>query len=78
MLFFFKSCHEMCDKRTTDNVRDICDLRRKITLFPNKYQFFSGFRAESISGIGGCVYVRLSVITSKMIIISARRLHRPL
>ena len=36
--------------------------------------------AESINGIGLCVYVCVcpSVITSKMIIISARRLHRPL
>ena len=34
--------------------------------------------AESISGIGLCGYVAMSVITSKMIIISAHRLHRPL
>ena len=34
--------------------------------------------AESISGIEVCDCVCLSVITSKMIIISAQRLHRPL
>ena len=38
--------------------------------------------AESISGIGLCMYVcvcvTMSVITSKMIIISASKLHRPL
>ena len=34
--------------------------------------------AESISGIGLCMWLCVSVITSKMIIISARRLHRPL
>ena len=34
--------------------------------------------AESISGIGVCVCVCVSVITSNMIIISARRPHRPL
>ena len=34
--------------------------------------------AESISGSGICMCVCLSVITSEMIIISARRLYRPL
>ena len=34
--------------------------------------------AESISGIGLCCYVAMSVITLKIIIISAHRLHRPL
>jgi len=34
--------------------------------------------AESISGFGVCLSVCVSVITSKMTIISARRLHRPL
>ena len=33
---------------------------------------------QSISGIGVTMCVRPSVITSKVIIISARRLHRPL
>ena len=34
--------------------------------------------AESISGNGVCVYVCMCVITSKMINMTARRLHRPL
>ena len=34
--------------------------------------------AESISGNGVCMYVCMSVITSKMINMTARRLHRPL
>ena len=34
--------------------------------------------AESISGNGVVMYVCMCVITSKMVIISARRLHRPL
>ena len=37
---------------------------------PNKWKIISGF--------GVCLCVCLSVITSKMTIISARRLHRPL
>ena len=34
--------------------------------------------AESISGNGVCVYVRVYVITSKMMNKTARRLYRPL
>ena len=53
----------------------------KLIEFPNIWHFNSTHPTgwvESISGIGLTDYVCPSIITSKMVNISARRLHRPL
>ena len=71
-----KVCHEMGYIEDTLNITTRSKpIKSEIILVG--WNMTTGW-AESISGIGVCVWLCVSVITSKMIIISARRLHRPL